>query len=46
MTLAPVDGSPELVSMMSDADYDPQRFGPDARVIVWWEEQDAHPLAA
>jgi putative spermidine/putrescine transport system ATP-binding protein len=46
MTLDPLDGSPELVSVLRDADYDPQRFGPDARVTVWWDEQDAHPLAA
>ncbi|NEJ74968.1 ABC transporter ATP-binding protein, partial [Rhizobium phaseoli] len=35
-----------LVSLMSDADYDPQRLGPNARVTVWWDEQNAHPLAA
>jgi putative spermidine/putrescine transport system ATP-binding protein len=46
MTLDPLDGSPELVSLVSDADYDPQRFGPEARVTVWWDEQNAHPLAA
>ncbi|EEA04651.1 ABC transporter related [Burkholderia sp. H160] len=46
MTLDPLDGSPELVSMISDADYDPQRAGPGARVTVWWDEQNAHPLAA
>ena len=46
MTLDPLDGSPELVSVISDADYDPQRAGPGARVTVWWDEQNAHPLAA
>ena len=46
MTLVPLDGSPELVSLVSDADYDPARLGPEARVVVWWNEQDAHPLAA
>jgi putative spermidine/putrescine transport system ATP-binding protein len=46
MTLDPLDGSPELVSMISDADYDAQRAGPGARVTVWWDEQNAHPLAA
>jgi putative spermidine/putrescine transport system ATP-binding protein len=46
ITLDPLDGSPALVSLMSDADYDPQRLGPDARVTVWWDEQNAHPLAA
>ncbi|ACC74967.1 ABC transporter ATP-binding protein [Paraburkholderia phymatum] len=46
ITLDPLDGSPALVSLMSDADYDPQRLGPDARVTVWWDEQSAHPLAA
>jgi putative spermidine/putrescine transport system ATP-binding protein len=46
MTLAPLDGSPELVSLVSDGDYDPARFGPESRVIVWWNERDAHPLAA
>jgi putative spermidine/putrescine transport system ATP-binding protein len=46
MTLAPLDGSPELVSLVSDGDYDPTRLGPESRVIVWWNERDAHPLAA
>ncbi|AUT64172.1 ABC transporter ATP-binding protein [Paraburkholderia terrae] len=46
ITLDPQDGSPALVSLMSDADYDPQRLGPNARVTVWWDEQNAHPLAA
>uniref|UniRef100_UPI003D9966DC ABC transporter ATP-binding protein n=1 Tax=Paraburkholderia sacchari TaxID=159450 RepID=UPI003D9966DC len=46
MTLDPLDGSPELVSLISDADYDPQRAGPGARVTVWWDDQNAHPLAA
>ena len=46
MTLDPLDGSPELISFVSDGDYDPSRLGPDARVVVWWNEQDAHPLAA
>jgi putative spermidine/putrescine transport system ATP-binding protein len=46
MTLDPLDGSPELVSLISDADYDPQRAGPGTRVTVWWDEQNAHPLAA
>jgi putative spermidine/putrescine transport system ATP-binding protein len=46
MTLAPLDGSPELVSLVSDGDYDPTRLGPESRVVVWWNERDAHPLAA
>ena len=46
MTLAPLDGSPELVSLVSDGDYDPTRLGPASRVVVWWNERDAHPLAA
>ncbi|MFT4067701.1 ABC transporter ATP-binding protein [Paraburkholderia sp.] len=46
MTLDPLDGSPALVSVISDADYDPQRAGPGARVAVWWDEKNAHPLAA
>jgi putative spermidine/putrescine transport system ATP-binding protein len=46
MTLDPLDGSPALVSVISDADYDPQRAGPGARVTVWWDEKNAHPLAA
>ena len=46
LALDPLDGSPELVSMISDADYDAQRAGPGARVTVWWDEQNAHPLAA
>ncbi|MCC8397514.1 ABC transporter ATP-binding protein [Paraburkholderia sp. MMS20-SJTR3] len=46
VTLDPLDGSPELISLIGDADYDPQRAGPGARVTVWWDEQHAHPLAA
>jgi putative spermidine/putrescine transport system ATP-binding protein len=46
MTLDPLDGSPELISLVSDGDYDATRLGPEARVVVWWNEQDAHPLAA
>jgi putative spermidine/putrescine transport system ATP-binding protein len=46
MTLAPLDGSPDLVSLLPDNEYDPQRLGPDARVVVWWNEQDAHAFAA
>jgi putative spermidine/putrescine transport system ATP-binding protein len=46
MTLTPLDGSPDLVSLLPDSEYDPQRLGPDARVVVWWNEQDAHALAA
>jgi putative spermidine/putrescine transport system ATP-binding protein len=46
MTLAPLDGSPDLISLLPDNEYDPQRLGPDARVVVWWNEQDAHAFAA
>jgi putative spermidine/putrescine transport system ATP-binding protein len=46
MTLAPLDGSPELISLLPDNEYDHERFGPDARVVVWWDEQDAHAFAA
>jgi putative spermidine/putrescine transport system ATP-binding protein len=46
MTLVPLDGSPELISLLPDGDYDPQRLGPQSRVVVWWDERDAHALAA
>ncbi|WP_321800696.1 ABC transporter ATP-binding protein [Caballeronia sp. J97] len=46
MTLDPLDGSPELVCVISDADYDPLRTGAGTRVTAWWDEQNAHPLAA
>jgi putative spermidine/putrescine transport system ATP-binding protein len=46
MTLAPLDGSPELISLLPDNEYDVKRLGPDARVVVWWNEQDAHAFAA
>jgi putative spermidine/putrescine transport system ATP-binding protein len=45
-TLVPLDGSPELVAMLPDSGYDAQRLGPEARVVVWWDEHDAHALAA
>ncbi|RKP56435.1 ABC transporter ATP-binding protein [Pararobbsia silviterrae] len=46
MTLAPLDGSPELISLLPDSAYDASKLGPDARVVVWWDEHDAHALAA
>jgi putative spermidine/putrescine transport system ATP-binding protein len=46
MTLAPLDGSPELISLLPDHEYDLQRLGTGARVVVWWNERDEHELAA
>lgn len=46
MTLTPLDGSPELISLLPDDEYDPHRLGPESRVVVWWNERDAHALAA
>ena len=46
MTLKPQSGEDDLIAMISDRDYDPAVLGPESRVAVWWNEQDAHALAA
>lgn len=46
MTLAPLDDSPELVSLVPDNDYDPRELRPGARVVAWWDERQAHALSA
>ena len=46
MTLAPEDGSPELIALVPDRQFDLGQLHVQSAVTVWWDPQDAHPLAA
>jgi putative spermidine/putrescine transport system ATP-binding protein len=46
VTLAPQDGSPELIALVSDRQYDRGQLAVQSQVMVSWDPHDAHALAA
>ena len=46
VTLAPLDGTPELVALMPEGIYDAAQTGPGAQVRASWLPGDAHAFAA